>query len=279
MTLDYAKAAESRGGRDEPSRRDSGPLRAGPWATSTAMWRWSPSRTVVVGSATVLFVVCCVLGPIGYLLFMASSGTDVAYAAVWLDARQRGLLVNTACLGTGTALLATAIGAPLGLALARIALPGRHCCGSCSPRPCCCRPTSWRSRGPTWGAVVGSSPRSPGAICSRSGPTACQRPSSSWDSSFTHCRCWRRKSRVAAWTDVSKKPRWSSRHPAECSGASRCRSWPGACSPPRWSSSCSPCPSSASRECCGCASTPPKSSRRSRPCTTSAAPSSWRSRC
>ncbi len=40
-----------------------------------------------------------------------------------LDTRQRGLLANSALLGAGTAVLATAIGAPLGLALARISLP------------------------------------------------------------------------------------------------------------------------------------------------------------
>ena len=77
---------------------------------------------MVVGSAAVLFVVCCLL-PIGYLLLMLPASPDAGYAAVWLDARQRGLLANTALLGLGTALLATAIGAPLGLALARIALP------------------------------------------------------------------------------------------------------------------------------------------------------------
>ena len=86
------------------------------------MWRWPSSRTTVVGIAVLLFVVCCLL-PVGYLLTMPLSGSNRAYAAVWLDVRQRGLLSNTAVLGTGTALLATAIGAPLGLALARIALP------------------------------------------------------------------------------------------------------------------------------------------------------------
>lgn len=85
------------------------------------MERWPSSRTVVVGIAMVLFVVCCVL-PLGYLVTV--SLTDVAaFPATGLDARQRGLLLNTAFLGTGTACLATAIGAPLGLALARIALP------------------------------------------------------------------------------------------------------------------------------------------------------------
>jgi iron(III) transport system permease protein len=85
------------------------------------MWRWPASRTVVVGSALALFAVCCLL-PIGYLLFLSLSGTDAVYAALWLDPRQRGLLWNTTLLGTGTALLATAIGAPLGLVLARIAV-------------------------------------------------------------------------------------------------------------------------------------------------------------
>jgi iron(III) transport system permease protein len=84
------------------------------------MWRWPSSRTVVVGIAMALFVVCCVL-PLSYLVTV--SLTDVAtFPAMALDARQRGLLLNTALLGIGTACLATAIGAPLGLALARITL-------------------------------------------------------------------------------------------------------------------------------------------------------------
>lgn len=86
------------------------------------MWRWQSSRTVFVGGAIVLFVLCCVL-PVAFLLAVSLSGTDGAYAAVWLDARERGLLYNTAVLGTATALLATTIGAPLGVALARIPLP------------------------------------------------------------------------------------------------------------------------------------------------------------
>ncbi len=84
------------------------------------MWRWKSSRTAVVGAAIVVFVVCCVL-PVGYLLMVSLSRVD-AFSALLLDARQRQLLYNTALLGTGTALLATAIGAPLGIVLARIAL-------------------------------------------------------------------------------------------------------------------------------------------------------------
>jgi iron(III) transport system permease protein len=85
------------------------------------MWRGLSSRTVVIGSAVVLFIACCVL-PVAYLLTVPLSTGDVSYRALWLDARQQGLLWNTARLGVGTALLATGLGAPLGLALARMDL-------------------------------------------------------------------------------------------------------------------------------------------------------------
>jgi ABC-type Fe3+ transport system permease subunit len=88
------------------------------------MWRWLSTRTVVIGIAAVLFIVCCVL-PVAYLLIVPLSTGDVSYRALWLDARQQGLLWNTARLGVGTAFLATAVGAPLGLALARIDLRGK----------------------------------------------------------------------------------------------------------------------------------------------------------
>jgi iron(III) transport system permease protein len=85
------------------------------------MWRWQSSRTVVVGIALVMFIACCVM-PVGHLLAVLPGGMG-AYTAVMLDTRQRGLLANSALLGAGTAMLATAIGAPLGLALARTSLP------------------------------------------------------------------------------------------------------------------------------------------------------------
>jgi hypothetical protein len=65
------------------------------------MWRGPSSRTVVTGSAVVLFIVCCVL-PVAYLLAVPLSTGDVSYRALWLlDARQRGLLWNTTRLGVG----------------------------------------------------------------------------------------------------------------------------------------------------------------------------------
>ena len=85
------------------------------------MWGWRSSRTVVIGLAAALFVVSCVL-PVASFLMTSLRGATAAFA---LDARQWGLLVNTAGLGVGSAVLATAIGAPLGLLLARASLPYR----------------------------------------------------------------------------------------------------------------------------------------------------------
>jgi iron(III) transport system permease protein len=79
------------------------------------------SRTVVIGAAFAALFVCCVL-PIVYLLGTTLGVDSDTYAALALDSRQRALLYNTALLGVGTALLATAIGAPLGVALARVPL-------------------------------------------------------------------------------------------------------------------------------------------------------------
>jgi iron(III) transport system permease protein len=88
------------------------------------MGRWASSRTIVVATAALLFAACCLL-PIGYLLTVPLRSGAVAGSLLSLDARQQGLLWNTTLLGLGTALLATAIGAPLGLALARVPLCGK----------------------------------------------------------------------------------------------------------------------------------------------------------
>ena len=88
-----------------------------------SIWRGQHSRTVVIGVALVAFVVFCVL-PVSYLL-ATTLGAPVAFGAMGLDSRQQGLLLNTAILGVGTAVLATAIGAPLGIVLARVRLRRR----------------------------------------------------------------------------------------------------------------------------------------------------------
>ena len=88
------------------------------------MWRWPSSRTVVVATAAMLFAACCLL-PIAYLLTVPLRGGPVPGNILSLDARQQVLLWNTSALGIGTALLATTLGAPLGLALARVPLRGK----------------------------------------------------------------------------------------------------------------------------------------------------------
>jgi iron(III) transport system permease protein len=88
------------------------------------MWGWRSSRTFVVGAAGAVFVVCCIL-PIAYLFTASLSGLPAAASALLLDARQRTLFSNTTVLGVGVAALSTAIGAPLGIALARVPLKRR----------------------------------------------------------------------------------------------------------------------------------------------------------
>ncbi len=72
MTLDYAKAASSRRGRDEPPGGDSGPLSHVSGNASRHVAMASRSRTVVIGVAIAAFVVCCVL-PVAYLLAISLS--------------------------------------------------------------------------------------------------------------------------------------------------------------------------------------------------------------
>lgn len=81
-----------------------------------------PTRALVIGLAVAAFVVCAVL-PVAHLLVTALAAPgSTRSAAFLLDARRRGLLYETALLGVGTALGATALGVPLGIALARVPL-------------------------------------------------------------------------------------------------------------------------------------------------------------
>ena len=83
------------------------------------IWRgWHRRSVVTVAVAT--FVVCCVL-PLTYLLSTTVGVTGTEYGMT-LGSRQRGLLYNTTIVGIGTAALATLIGTPLGIVLARVPL-------------------------------------------------------------------------------------------------------------------------------------------------------------
>ncbi|HEX7778967.1 MAG TPA: iron ABC transporter permease, partial [Vicinamibacterales bacterium] len=87
------------------------------------IWRHQPVRPMVIGFAWAVFAICSVTP----LVFLAGSAISASapYSDLVLDARQRRLLVNTAALGIGTAVLATAIGTPLGILLARAGLHRR----------------------------------------------------------------------------------------------------------------------------------------------------------
>lgn len=71
-----------------------------------------------IGAAAVVLLVCCVLP----LVSMVALSLESSDTSLLLDRRQRALLFNTAMLGGVTALLATLVGAPLGVALARVDL-------------------------------------------------------------------------------------------------------------------------------------------------------------
>lgn len=85
------------------------------------MWDSSWSRRTVIAASTTIFVVSCVL-PLAYMVAasVATIQHSTSAAGLLLDTRQRNLLFTTTMLGLGTAVFATAIGAPLGVALARI---------------------------------------------------------------------------------------------------------------------------------------------------------------
>lgn len=85
------------------------------------------ARAIVLSIAAILFVALCVL-PTLYMLGVSFAGADGGfsfdnYRHLLTDARQRDLLLSSSRLGIGTAALATIIGAPLGLLLARADLP------------------------------------------------------------------------------------------------------------------------------------------------------------
>ena len=89
------------------------------------IWRGS-LRTPVLTAAVAVFGVVCVL-PVASMVWhgvIESAGQSNAFETLLLDTRQRSLLTNSALLASGTAILATLIGAPLGVALSRVRL--RH---------------------------------------------------------------------------------------------------------------------------------------------------------
>ena len=110
------------------------------------MWGWRSSRTVVIGPAPSLFVVGCVLPLVVHARHVACAARrHVAFSA---RRATMGAAGQHAALRRRHRRSGDAIGAPSGCARAR-RLPSKGRCGSCSPHPCSCLPTSLRSRGRT----------------------------------------------------------------------------------------------------------------------------------
>lgn len=87
-------------------------------------------RTVALIAAVMAFAALCVL-PVIYMIGASFTGADGTltvdnYRRLLADARSRELLVNSALLGTGTALVATSVGGVLGLLLSRVVLPAKR---------------------------------------------------------------------------------------------------------------------------------------------------------
>lgn len=87
------------------------------------------SKLISLGALEVLFIAICGL-PLIYMLVMSFTGVDgnftiTNYGRLLTEERQRELLMNSALLGAATALVATILGAPLGLLLARADLPAK----------------------------------------------------------------------------------------------------------------------------------------------------------
>src|SRR5215216_6959447 len=93
-------------------------------------WALPSIRTAMLPMAIVVFVA---IGVVPVLYMLSLSITDAAgsfslenYRELFSDSRRRELLLTSGVLGTGTAMLATMLGAPLGLLLARTSLPAKQ---------------------------------------------------------------------------------------------------------------------------------------------------------
>jgi iron(III) transport system permease protein len=92
-------------------------------------WRLPSTRTTTLGIAVAFFIGLSVL-PVVYMfaVSLTSENGDFSfenYRLIFTETRQRYLLLNSTLLGAATALVATLLGAPLGLLLARVPLPGK----------------------------------------------------------------------------------------------------------------------------------------------------------
>lgn len=88
------------------------------------------ARVLIIAFAVILFMVFCVL-PVVYMFVVSLTDATGAfsvsnYRQLLTEPRRRGLLLTSTLLGGGAAIFATVLGAPLGLLLARSALPAKR---------------------------------------------------------------------------------------------------------------------------------------------------------
>jgi iron(III) transport system permease protein len=89
-------------------------------------------RSVILAIAIALFLALCFL-PLAYMLAISLIGADgslsvINYSRLLMEPRQRNLLLTSMLLGTGTSLLASIVGVPLGLLFARADIPAKRIC-------------------------------------------------------------------------------------------------------------------------------------------------------
>ena len=157
-----------------PTFSDSEPLRGQDERRARSMWGWRSSRTVVIGVGGVRSL--RLLSPAARLPVATSlTGMSAAAMALLLDARQRTCW-PTRPYWARRAALSTAIGAPLGITLARVPLKRKNALRVVLAAPMLLPPyvvaLAWTYFGPA------CSRRSSTAMSRRRGPTACRRRSS-----------------------------------------------------------------------------------------------------
>ncbi len=88
------------------------------------------TRSALLSLAFILFIILCVL-PIVYMIGVSLINIEGTisfenYRRLLIEPRQRELLLNSTLLGASSAVLATILGAPLGLLLARARIPAKR---------------------------------------------------------------------------------------------------------------------------------------------------------
>ncbi len=241
------------------------------------MWGWRSSRTFVIGAAGVIFAVCCLL-PVAYFFTTSLTGIDAGRTRCFSTHVNGRCSTTRPLLGVGVAALSTAIGAPLGVALARVPLKRKDAIRVVLAAPMLLPPyvvaLAWTYFGP-----AACSRRSSTATSWRRGRTACPAAIVVLSLVFyplsmlaSEAGLRRIDGRLEEAALVVASPRRVLRR----------ITLPLAAPPSprrRWSSSCSPSPSSVCPDCCACACTRRRCSRRSRRSTTFHELSCWPFRC